>query len=271
MGLADDDDGVAVSGDGAADEDDVLLGVHSRDAHADGGDAAGAHVAGHSQAGIGAAGGHVLADGARVAEVLVGAVAGDKGVELVARDDAGHAAALAGAGDVDQLALLEHVAHADLLPDLELGGDVLGHADLAEHAGGLRAGGLVLAALGALDQALGLLAERQAEGGVAVLGHGALADDGAGTGFDDGDLNGVPLLAEELGAADLASDEAQIAVHGVRPSVPAGRGAARRERGNLTGKRPGVKHRPSDRPTGASLGTRTPDLRFTKPLLYQLS
>src|SRR5664279_2790668 len=98
--LLDDDVPTLGAGNGALDEQQVVLDIHLRDFQVADGHLGVAHVAGHTDAGEYAARVAGLADGAGRA-VEHGAVGRTAAGEMVPLDDAGETLALADAGDVD--------------------------------------------------------------------------------------------------------------------------------------------------------------------------
>src|SRR5690606_22830068 len=123
------------------DEDDGLLLEDLDDAEALDGDALVAELAGHLEAGQGAARGHVAADRAAVALVLVAAVGHRRGArEVVAAHDAREAAALAGAGHVDEAAGREELGGGDGLADIVGVEDLRLDAELTDDLRDLHAG-----------------------------------------------------------------------------------------------------------------------------------
>lgn len=114
------------------------------------------------------------------------------------------------------LGLLVELAGQDAVPFLQ---GVAGfHAELAQHpdrghtvllaVAALRLGG-ALAALG--------IHETDLDGLIALLGGGLALDDDAGTGLDDGDGDDLPLFIEDLGHAQLLSDDSFA--HCLHPSL----------------------------------------------------
>src|SRR5882724_2400596 len=92
VGRPDEDQAAVGAGDGAADQDEVLLGIDADHLEVAGGDALGAVAAGHALAALGAAAAAVAgvrADAARRAVVLLDAVAGRQAGEAVPLHDAG--------------------------------------------------------------------------------------------------------------------------------------------------------------------------------------
>src|SRR5262249_2164945 len=132
------DDAVAVAGDGALHQKQVLLGVHVHHHEVLGGDLLHAVVPRHLLVRVDAARRLALADRARVTAVLVGSVGLTEAPEIPALHDALEAAALGDASDVDQLALLEE-AHADRITDVHRRDLVGAQAELLQHAARLDA------------------------------------------------------------------------------------------------------------------------------------
>ena len=119
-----------------------------------------------------------------------------------------HAGALADAGDVDEVARLEHVG-AQLLAHLVVGGGIgVGEPQLGDVAtrgdtglGELARDGLVH--LAGVDRAEGEL-----HGVVAVVGLGTDLGDHVRPGLDDGDRDDPVVLVEDLGHAELGAQDA---------------------------------------------------------------
>ena len=72
--------------------------------------------------------------------------------------------------------------------------------------------------------------EAEDEGGVAVLLGGALADHDDGARLDDGDAGHGAVGLEELGAAELAAEDARLGIHGRCSKTRANQGEGRRSR-----------------------------------------
>src|SRR5690606_4124219 len=197
--------GALGSGNSTAEEQQAPLGVHPDDVEVERGDPVAAHAARHSHAlehpsrcGAGAdrAGGAVL---------LVVAVGSALTGEVVALHDAGEAFALGGAGHVGLLAGLEHVGHGDLLAELEPGH--VGDPDL-EQGPTRRHAGLGVVALQGLVDPVGVgFTERDLDGGVAVLLRRLDLDDAHRSCLDDGDGARLGVLVEDLGHAQLLTDD----------------------------------------------------------------
>ena len=191
-------------GNGAADGDQVQLGVDLDDVKVLHGDLLHAHVACLLLAREDAGGIGARAHGARMTVDGAAAVA-RRGTALAeALDDAGVALALAGAGHVDLVALGEQVG-LDEVADLQLAAvlktellEVLDHA----HARLLQVAGLGLRQL-----LLGHVLVTELDGVVAFLFLGHLLHDHAGAGLDDGDRNDLSGLVEDLRHADLLADD----------------------------------------------------------------
>src|SRR3954453_16639407 len=195
-------DPVARPGGRAADEQQVVVHADVDDGQAALGDALGAHVARAANALEHARGRGARADRARRAHV-VRAVARGPAAELVALDRALEALALADAGDLDLLAGRERVG-GDGVAALELAGPV---AELGEVLRRRRVGLAQVAELG-LGQVLLLdRAERELDGLVAVALDRADARDRTGARLEHGDALDVALVREDLGHAELASED----------------------------------------------------------------
>src|SRR5579862_2310847 len=117
-GLLDHHEAAGGAGDGALDEDEVLVLLDLNDVEVSAGDLLDAPVAGHALSGVNALGDGVLAaEGAGGALAVGLAVRGGEAVEAPAADDAHEASALGGADDVDLLVGLEDA-------DVKLGADL---------------------------------------------------------------------------------------------------------------------------------------------------
>src|SRR5512133_688249 len=202
--LLDDDVPTLGAGDGALDEQQVVLGVHLGDLQVAHGHLGVAHVAGHAHAGEDAAGVARLADGAGSA-VEHGAVGRTAARKVVPLDDAGEALALADAGDV-HLGLRLEGAGQDAVAGLGGVGGV--HLDLAEHAdrGDTQLLAVALLGLGGALAAVGVH-EADLAGLVAMLGGGLALHDHAGAGLDDRHGDDLALLIEDLGPPQLLADD----------------------------------------------------------------
>src|SRR6185437_7555417 len=133
------DDTTDCAGDGAADEQEVLLGVHLDDPQAALGDALGAHLSGHARALVDVRRRGRRADRARRADV-VRPVRHGPAREAVPLDGAGKALAAGDAAHLHAVALLER-----LDGDRVAGVPALGVAELDQRAVGADAGGLQMA------------------------------------------------------------------------------------------------------------------------------
>src|SRR3954452_1658066 len=189
---------VAATGDGAAQHQQVALGVDLDDFEAFLGDPLVAHLAGAADALHHARGPGGGADRARGSHV-VRAMALGPGAEVVALDRALEALALRGAGDLHALADLERLDR-DGVADQPLAGLV---AELHEMPGRRRAGLLEVAELGLREMLLLDRAERELDGLVAVAVDRPDPGDRARAGLEHGDALDAAVLAEQLGHADL--------------------------------------------------------------------
>src|SRR3954447_20692512 len=198
------DDGALGAGNGAAQQDQVLVGDHVDDLEAALGDALVAHLARAADALEHARRRGRCADRARGAHV-VRAVADRAAAEAVALDRALEALALGDAGDLDRLALLEDV-DGQLLADLE---PLALAAELAQVAERGVARLLQVAELCLGQLALGDVAVPELHGAVAVALLGAQASDAAGAGLHDGDALDHAVLYEQLRHPDLRSKQSR--------------------------------------------------------------
>src|SRR5262245_55283437 len=110
------------AGDGAADDDEMVLAVDADDLEVPDGDALGAVAASHAQALLGtavAAVAGVRANRAALPFALLDAVAGAEAAEVVSLDDARRAAALRRAGDINVLDVLEDLGGGQDGADLD--------------------------------------------------------------------------------------------------------------------------------------------------------
>ena len=188
------------------------------------------HAAGHAEALNDLAWRRAAADGAWRAVLAVHTVGSTQTTETVTLHDASGALALAGAGDVDEIGLGEHVS-SDLLAQGVFGG--VGGAQLDEvtsrgHTSLLEVASLRLGDVLRLDGPVAKL-----DGGVAIsLGRAHLSDD-TRSGLDDGHGNEPIVLVPQLGHAELGAQHALDSAfigHGAQPhgslismSTPAGR------------------------------------------------
>src|SRR5262249_18357304 len=121
---ADHDEPAVGAGDGAADEDEVVDRVDADHCQVADGDALVAVAPGHADAALGptaTAVGRVGANRAALAHALLDAVAGAEALVVVPLHDAGGAAALGLADDVNRLDVLEDHVGLEHLADLLLG------------------------------------------------------------------------------------------------------------------------------------------------------
>jgi hypothetical protein len=202
-GGADEHDPTVGTGDGAADQDEVALGVDLDDLEVLHGDALATHAAGHAHATEGASRRRAGADGARVTVLLLHTVAVAHAGEVVALHDTGVALAAARAGDVDEVTRAEG---RDGDRRAELGELVaVGHAELGDRTRGLDPGLAEVAGERtgrALRRAIGDL-----DGGVAVrLGRLDLRHRVRGR-VHDGDGDDPSLVVEHLGHAELGPED----------------------------------------------------------------
>src|SRR5262249_20454379 len=108
--------------DGAADQDEMIVGVDADDLEVADGHAFGSVAAGHAQALLGPAvapGAGVRPGGAALPFALLDAVAGAQAAEVVPLHDASRAAPLGGAGHVDLLDVLEDLGGGQDGTDLD--------------------------------------------------------------------------------------------------------------------------------------------------------
>ena len=129
------------------------------------------------------------------------------GVLVPAKDRAGVAVALAGAHNIDAVALFKD-ADFDVLTYFIVLRIV--QTELAEITGGRHASLLEVALLGLvlklLHAALRESLEAYLDGRVAITLHGLLLHHGAGARFDDGNGNDAAVFQEELRHADLRAE-----------------------------------------------------------------
>src|SRR3954468_21634389 len=193
---------VARPGDRAADHQQVVARVDAHDLEAALRDALVAHLARPADALEHARGVGGGADGARRAHV-VRAVADGAAGEVVALDGALEALALRDAGDLDLVAGLEGLDR-DGLPDGELAGLV---TELDEVLHRRRVGLAQVAELGLREVLLADGAERELHGLVAGAVDRADAGAGARPRLEHGDALEVAVVGEDLGHAELASED----------------------------------------------------------------
>src|SRR3989441_10324704 len=209
--LADQDEAAAGAGNGAAEEHEILLGHHVSDAQVQHGPVLAAHAARQVVARPHA---RRIGRGADRAgrPVEHRAVGGIAAVPAMALDAALEALALADAHDVHQLAGLEERGRHGLPHLVALQHLALLEPDLPDDAHRLHPG-LPEGAGRGLRHVLLLRLETELERVVAVPLPRADPDDDAGTSLDDrhGDL--VAVIPEDLGHADLASDQPFFARH----------------------------------------------------------
>ena len=114
------------------------------------------------------------------------------------------AVALAGAGDVHEVALFEGVSLHDVA-DVQLSRVV--QVKLAQVLLGGDAGLVQVAHLGLGQLALGDILVAQLHSGVAFLLGSLLLDDGAGTRLDHGDGDHLAVFVEDLRHANFSADD----------------------------------------------------------------
>ena len=112
--------------------------------------------------------------------------------------------ALAGAGDVHEVALFKGVGLHDVA-HVQLGGVL--QVKLTQILLGGNAGLVQVAHLGLGQLALGDILEAQLHGGVAFLLGSLLLDDGAGTRLDHGDGNDLAVFVEDLRHTDFLAND----------------------------------------------------------------
>src|SRR3990172_1399934 len=151
------------------------------------------------------AGKRPAADGPRVAEGLVSSVRGGEAPHTVAFHDAGEAAALAGAGHVDEVSGLEQRGDGHLLPYVER--LQLRSPKLLQHAKRPFARARAVATL-RLRAPLGLLLTvAELHGGVAVALRALPLHDGARPGLNDRHRGPRPVPAKDLRHAEFRPDQ----------------------------------------------------------------
>src|SRR5581483_3021358 len=194
-------------GDGAAHEEQMLLGADGDDLEVPRRDPLRAPAPGHPLALEDAAREGAVADRAAVPEVLVRAVGPGEARELVPLHHARGPAALRHAGHVHPLARLEHVTDDHLAADRGRLAAVR-EAELPQDREGRRAGLLELA-LHRLGEPRRLdRPEAELRRGVALALGAAGRDDGTRTGLDDGDRNEDAGRRVDLRHPELPSDDA---------------------------------------------------------------
>src|SRR5688572_7238902 len=208
------------AGQRAADEQQPALGIDAHDLDVLDRAPHRAQVTRHALAGKHAARVLVLADRAGLVVRDRIAVARAVGGEVMALDDAGEALALRRPGDVHLLADLEDVrAHGPA--DLQVGGLVRLDAELPHGVPGLDAGLGEMPGRGLVHAARPALPVRDLHRGIAV-GVGRLyLGDAVIRHVDHGHRDGVALVGEHAGHADLAPYQAQTHVIRLFPKVPA--------------------------------------------------
>ena len=192
------------AGDGAADSDQVQLGIDLDDVQVLDGDLVTAHLAGADVALEDAAG---IRGGTHRAGVTVdraAAVAHRSTLSAVALDGALIAVALAGAGHVHKVALFEGVSLDDVA-DVQLG-RVL-KVELAQVLLGADGCLVQVAHLGLGQLTLGDILVAQLNGRIALFLDSLLLNDRAGTRLDDGDGDHLAVFVEDLRHADFLADD----------------------------------------------------------------
>ena len=132
------------------------------------------------------------------------AVGGGSALSAPALDDALVAVALAGAGDIHEVAHLEGVGLHEVA-DVQLGGVL--QVELTEILLGSHVRLLQVAQLALGELALGHILEAHLDGGIAFLLSGLLLGDHAGARLDHGNGDHVTVLIEDLGHPDLLADD----------------------------------------------------------------
>src|SRR3990172_2697919 len=206
---------VLVAGNGALHHQDVAGRITLDDSEVLHGHLTGPHVAGHLQPLDDAAGVSAGADRAGGTGAVGLAVGLGPAMEAVALHHPGKAAALGCPRYVHEVALLEYLA-AHLLPDLPFA-DVV-HAELSQVLE--LAQPLQVTLLGCVDPLA--RAEAQLDGRVAVVLLRLHLDDRAGPGLDHRDRHGGAVVAEDLGHAQLSSQDTFDAHSLISMSTPEG-------------------------------------------------
>ena len=140
----------------------------------------------------------------------MGTVGADEAREVVPLHDACEAPALAGARNVDDVALGEHVICLDDIASAVLASELGGDTNFCDVTGG----SLKACLLGMTELCLGsagglLLTDTELECVVAIVGVSRLdLKYGAWTEVDDSYTGDVPVLGEELGHSDLVANQA---------------------------------------------------------------
>src|SRR6185369_14807282 len=155
---------------------------------------------------------HVGTDRATVTTVLVSTVRLHVAREVVAAHDTGEAAAFGHALHVHELAGLEQLIYLEVRTNLDAGGELAGHAQLSHVLARRHVGFLERARERLVRVLLGALTGTQDDGVVAILLLSALADH-ADVGLDDRARDDAAVFGEDLGHADLATDDAGELIH----------------------------------------------------------
>src|SRR6056297_393021 len=191
----------------AANEQQVAFGVYPYDFEILGGDALGAHVAGHLLALEHASGRLALANGTRRTMRQRVAVRGVLHPEIMALDDAGKTLALAGAGHVDHLTVRE-AFDRDFAADFELAFFTLVfsvEAEFPQTLTRLDAGGAVVTSRGLVDQRRTARARRDLDGCIAIAVKLANLGDPVRIRLHHRDGHGRAVLDEDAGHPSFSS------------------------------------------------------------------
>src|ERR1700712_1834412 len=193
------------TGNGALDQDEVLLGVDGVHDEVQHGHALATHATGHAHALEDTARGRRSTDRTGLAVVTVRTVRRRDTLEVVSLHDTGETLALAGADDVDLLAGFEHPVDGQFLTERVLSGVSsanLGDVTARRDACLVEVTGQRLGDLTGVDLAAGDL-----NGFVTVdLGGANLGDDVRGD-LNDGHRNEAVLVIPDLGHAELDAEQ----------------------------------------------------------------
>ncbi len=212
-GLADEHLSVTRSRDRAFDEEQVLLGIDSRDLEVEHTHQFVSVLARHLETWERAPWGHVRTDRSTVTAVLMRTVRHVLAFETPATKNAREPAAAGATLCVDLLADLEELVELENTTHFELVSEGCLAAQLFQLALRRRVGLLVVTKLWLRSVLLFALTEAKDEGAVAIALDGALVDDGDGSCFDNGHALHGAVVVEDLCAAEFDSDHAGLLIH----------------------------------------------------------